>query len=82
MDKARLIQTLPKEHQPAPYEVVVTKKGCPVATRYVRASSPQRAVIAAVYWNNTISRDKADSGSALIMMPNKTERNQTRSLSL
>ena len=81
-DYERRMKALPKEHKPAPYAVQVTRKGVLIDTKYVRASSPERAVIAGVYWNNLISKHKADSGSPTLLMPAKTEPNQTGSLIL
>ncbi|WP_263079526.1 hypothetical protein [Endozoicomonas sp. Mp262] len=66
---SKLIEKLPKEHKPAPYEVEVRKGYQTIATRYVRATSPQRAVIAGIYWNNMICREKADTGTAKPVMP-------------
>ena len=61
-----------REHNSIPYKVIVTCQGIDITDRYVRADSPQKAVFKAVYYHNSMSDQKADSGHPEPQMPTET----------
>lgn len=51
--------SLPRTHPAHPYVVYLTAKDEKPETRYVSASSPERAKIAGMYWSNCFRKRKA-----------------------
>ena len=83
----KLLDNLPREHHPAPYEVrlcIPTGRHTEEkeAVRYVRATSPARARVAALHINKTLFRGKAKLAYAKPMMPVKPLPNSTAELEL